>query len=121
MAWRWTPTPEEQFLAERAEQIPAAAAPSAQPLASPGDWPAFRGPNRDGVIPGVKIATDWNASPPQERWRRRVGPAWSAVIVIGDRLFTQEQRGEEEAVVCYQAETGEELWSPRTRLAFGKR
>lgn len=120
MSWRWTPTPEEQFLAERAKQVPAAAAPpSAQALAlAPGDWPAFRGPNRDGVIPGVKIATDWNASPPQERWRRRVGPAWSAVIVIGDRLFTQEQRGEEEAVVCYQAETGEELWSHADKARF---
>jgi outer membrane protein assembly factor BamB len=31
-------------------------------------------------------------------------------VVIGDRLYTQEQRGEHEAVVCYQAATGKELW-----------
>jgi len=120
MSWRWTPTPEEQFLAERAQRVPAAAAPpSAQPLSlAPGDWPAFRGPHRDGVIPAVKIATDWNSNPPQERWRRRVGPGWSAVIVIGDRLFTQEQRGDDEAVVCYHAETGQELWSHTDKARF---
>jgi outer membrane protein assembly factor BamB len=30
--------------------------------------------------------------------------------VIGDRLFTQEQRGGQETVVCYEAPTGKEVW-----------
>src|SRR5581483_8563696 len=38
------------------------------------------------------------------------GPAWSSVIVVGDRLFTQEQRDDKEAVVCYDAATGERVW-----------
>jgi outer membrane protein assembly factor BamB len=33
------------------------------------------------------------------------------VIVIGARLVTQEQRGEQESVVCYDATTGRELWA----------
>jgi len=40
----------------------------------------------------------------------RVGPAWSSMIVIGDRLFTQEQRGDQETVVSYAAAMGKELW-----------
>src|SRR5262249_31642408 len=70
----------------------------------------FRGPDRDGVIHGVTIDTNWDTAPPKRLWRRRVGPAWSSVIVIGDRLFTQEQRGPPETVVCYEASTGNEVW-----------
>jgi outer membrane protein assembly factor BamB len=113
--WRWTPTAEEEFLAEKTRETSATAPASsllapAVPGLQAGDWPTFRGPNRDGVIPDITIPTDWNTSPPKMLWRRRVGPAWSSVIVIGDRLFTQEQRGEQETVVCYEASTGKEVW-----------
>jgi outer membrane protein assembly factor BamB len=40
------------------------------------------------------------------------------VIVIGDRLFTQEQRGEQETVVCYEASTGKEVWVHGDRARF---
>ena len=83
-----------------------------------GDWPGFRGPDRDSVIHGVKLATDWNASPPHAVWRRRVGPAWSSFVVVGDRLFTQEQRGNMEAVVCMAAETGQEIWAHEDPARF---
>jgi outer membrane protein assembly factor BamB len=114
VSWRWSPTPEELFLAERASDQQADPQPPAaewKHTLTAGDWPAFRGPQRDGVLRGATIATDWNDAPPQQVWRRRVGPAWSSVIVVGDRLFTQEQRGDQEAVVCYDAHTGREIWA----------
>jgi outer membrane protein assembly factor BamB len=111
VAWRWQPTAADLFNAWRASQPPAPAPKSEGPLTlSEGDWPSFRGPDRDGVIPGVTIATDWDKTPPKQLWRNRVGAGWSSVIVIGERLFTQEQRDEGEAVVCYNAVTGREIW-----------
>jgi hypothetical protein len=75
-----------------------------------GDWPAFRGPERDGRRTGVRLATDWQQHPPRQLWRHRVGPGWSSFAVVGTRVYTQEQRGQEEAVVCYDADSGKELW-----------
>lgn len=125
MRWRWSPTAEDLFLAEKgarpADDAEGSEPPGAADLilsAPPGDWTGFRGPDREGVIHGVTIATDWDTAPPRQFWRQRVGPAWSSVIVVGDRLFTQEQRGEQEAVVCYQAATGKELWAHEDRARF---
>jgi outer membrane protein assembly factor BamB len=113
LRWRWSLTPEQVYLAER-EKAGEPAAPTERlpaPTLRPGDWPGFRGPNRDGTLRGVRIATDWSATPPRLVWQRRIGPAWSSVVVVGDRLFTQEQLGESEAVVCLDAATGRTLWS----------
>jgi outer membrane protein assembly factor BamB len=120
--WRWATSSEDLFLAEKActrsAETLADRDTQTTVLLSPGDWPEFRGPDRDGVIHGVRISTDWRTAPPRLLWRQRVGPAWSSVIVIGKRLFTQEQRGDEEAVVCYEAGTGKEIWSHTDTYRF---
>jgi len=121
--WRWTPTAEEKLIAELST---APAAKSAAPAKAdvkplelgPGDWPGFRGAERDGRLTGVRIATDWDQSPPRELWRRRIGPGWSSFAVIGERAFTQEQRGEDELVVCYDMKSGAELWKHADETRF---
>jgi hypothetical protein len=109
--WRWQPSAEDLLVAQKASETRVQATLVEGSLSiAPGDWAEFRGRDRAGVVHGIHIATDWQTHPPRLLWHQRVGPAWSSVTVIGDHLFTQEQRGQHEVVVCYDAGTGQERW-----------
>ena len=112
LSWRWESTAEESYLKSRSNKKSAESPELSEPTVSLASavWPSFRGPSRDGKLLGVSLTEDWNASPPKLIWKTQIGPGWSSFSVAGNRLFTQEQRGEKEAVVCLDAKTGESIW-----------
>jgi outer membrane protein assembly factor BamB len=71
-------------------------------------------------VRGSRIATDWTATPPVEVWRRAVGPGWSSFSVDGSRIYTQEQRGDDEVVACYDASTGAPVWTHGDKARFSE-
>ena len=115
--WRWSKTPEQRLLAQATAESPASSSVPAATSTETG-WSGFRGPQRDSVVHGVKIKTDWSATPPVQMWRRPVGPAWSSFAVYNGRLYTQEQRGEEEDVACYDLNTGKPVWKHSDAARF---
>lgn len=108
--WRWKASAAERYLAKRQASAPAKPASAAGELGVVG-WPGFRGAKRDSVVTGTRLVEDWKAHPPKEVWRREVGPGWSSFALAGSLLFTQEQRDKLEAVVCWDANSGAEVWS----------
>jgi outer membrane protein assembly factor BamB len=74
------------------------------------DFPQFLGPNRDGVLPGPALETNWTAHPPEILWRQKVGAGWSGFVIVGAVAITQEQRSADECVVAYELLTGRSLW-----------
>ena len=120
--WRWTPTSEDKLLTDLKSGKKAGVMDDALAVQEltiqPGDWPCFRGPQRDSRLTEVHIQTDWATSPPKELWRHRIGPGWSSCSIVGKRLFTQEQRGQDEFIVCYDADTGGEIWSHSDAARF---
>jgi outer membrane protein assembly factor BamB len=140
LTWRWVPSHEERLMVQAqggpsvTQTAPEPGTESKGPKVSPGGpasvvsttsptglnpaWPGFRGTLRDSVVRGVRIETDWSRFPPVERWRRPVGPAWSSFAVEGPHFYTQEQRGEEELVVCYRLDTGEPVWRHSDPVRF---
>jgi hypothetical protein len=146
--WRWAKSPEERLLtsiddrpnpapsipaatttpaattASEARPVGKAADASAAPAPIPPavvpkvDWPGFRGPTRDGISHGDRIATNWSVSPPVELWRRPIGPGWSSFAVSGHLVYTQEQRGDDEVVACYDARSGAPVWTHRDAARF---
>ncbi len=120
---RWRPTAEEQLVAAAKVSVTGSKSPTDQaveinePLGSI-EWSEFRGPRRDSVVSGITLATDWKVQPPKEVWRRKIGPGWSSFAIAGRRMFTQEQRGDHELVVCYDSDTGNERWQHATPARF---
>ncbi|HUE18029.1 MAG TPA: PQQ-binding-like beta-propeller repeat protein [Planctomycetaceae bacterium] len=82
------------------------------------DFPAFQGPARTAVLPDTKLDRNWSQHPPREIWRVPVGAGWSGIAVVGGYTFTQEQRGEDECVVCRELSTGKEIWKHADKAPF---
>lgn len=120
LKWRWMPTAEQQLVdAKRSEKpivLPEDSSKLDAAIADP-EWSGFRGPNRDGRYLGPPISTTWQ-SDPELIWKVPVGPGWSSFSIAGELLYTQEQRGDSEAVVCYEASSGKEIWAHQIDARF---
>jgi outer membrane protein assembly factor BamB len=108
--FRWSPAPADVLDMYRQEHAAPAAAIEVAFKDDPSDYPEYRNRARDGVARGPALARDWKAKPPRLLWKHPSGGGYAGIAVAGNLAVTIEQRHEDEAIVCYDANTGEECW-----------
>lgn len=107
--WRWRWSDPDRNLA--AETIKLDEDETDELQTTEFDYPGFLGLGFWAEVSNVQLAADWEAEPPKEIWRQRIGAGWSAFAVVDNLVFTQEQRGDKEMVTCYALDTGDLVWS----------
>lgn len=80
--------------------------------ASTGDWPQWRGPNRDNRIAGFATPATWPAEL-TKKWTATVGLGEASPALVGDRIYVFTRQGDEEVISCLDAGTGKEVWKDK--------
>ncbi|MBM4153527.1 MAG: polyvinylalcohol dehydrogenase [Lentisphaerae bacterium] len=90
----------------------------AQLKAVPGDWPAWRGPDRTGVSPESGLLVSWPAGGPKLAWQTtEIGRGYSTPSIVAGTLYLLGTgEGETECLLAVSAKDGAVLW----RTPFGK-
>jgi outer membrane protein assembly factor BamB len=76
-----------------------------------GDWPQFLGPHRNGVYDGVELAQDWASGGPHVVWQKSIGHGFSGPVAAEDKLILFTRQADQEIVTCFNARTGDSLWT----------
>lgn len=84
-----------------------------------GNWPQWRGPNRDGISKETGLLKQWPAEGPPLVWKATgAGRGYSSFAVSDGRLFTMGLRGDREYVIAFDVATGKEAWATPDGTAY---
>jgi len=108
MMWRFAP-----FL------LCFSSATLAQQTGAVGDWPDWRGPDRDGISREKGLPEKWSLDGQGLAWKAPYGGR-STPVVLGDHLYLENTAGaretEQERLMCFNADTGKLLWEYKFNL-----
>jgi len=114
--WRWAPRADRMLPA--AGSVAAKNAEVDLTTTTATDYPQYLGQNRTATLPDVHLAANWPEQAPKLLWRQPIGAGWSSFAVVGHFGVTQEQRGDEELVTCYDLNDGKLQWAHSTPVRF---
>jgi outer membrane protein assembly factor BamB len=77
-----------------------------------GDWPQFRGPNRDGALASFAEPKAW-PDRLTHKWKVEVGEGHASPILVGNRVYVFTRQGTNEVMQAIDAETGKTIWQTR--------
>jgi outer membrane protein assembly factor BamB len=75
------------------------------------DWPQWRGPQRDGHAAPQELLQTWPEGGPELVWKvEDLGRGYSAVSVVGDRVYTMGSIDGQAMAICLSLEDGSVVW-----------
>ncbi|HUS57760.1 MAG TPA: PQQ-binding-like beta-propeller repeat protein [Planctomycetota bacterium] len=84
------------------------------PAELPGEWPCFRGPNRDGICTDpTPLAKSWPESGPPVLWSLELGEGYAGAAVRAGRVYVldYDQVRRADVLRCLSLKDGREIWS----------
>ena len=84
-----------------------------------GNWPQWRGSNRDGISKETGLLKQWPADGPALAWKASgAGGGYSSFAISNGRLFTMGLKGDREYVIAFDVSSGKQLWATPHGGAF---
>ena len=85
-----------------------------QPATVAGNWPQWRGPNRDGVARDTGLLQSWPEAGPRKLFTATgMGIGFSSVAVTGGRIYTMGDRRDGQYALAFNEADGTPLWATR--------
>ncbi len=88
---------------------------------SKGNWPQFRGPNRDGInTQQISLAREWPKDGPAKLWSVDCGEGYAGAAVNAGRVYLMDYDSakKENILRCLSLSDGAECWRYSYRLAL---
>ena len=77
-----------------------------------GEWPQWRGANRDGISKETGLLKQWPEAGPPLAWKASgAGSGYSSFSISKGRLYTMGSRGDREFVIAFDVASGKEVWA----------
>ena len=77
-----------------------------------GDWPQWRGPDRNGVSRETGLMKTWPAGGPPVVWTvSGLGEGYGSLSIAGDRIYVQGAKGNQSAVHALDRSESKLIWS----------
>jgi len=84
-----------------------------------GNWPQWRGANRDGISKETGLLKQWPTDGPPLAWKAAgAGGGYSSFAISNGKLYTMGLRGDREFVIAFDVATGKQLWATAHGAAF---
>lgn len=88
-----------------------------------GDWPQWRGRDRDGVWHETGLPERFGTEQLKPRWKQPLGGGYSGIAVAGGKVWTMDRQSmprEVERVLCLDAATGQTVWMHEYPVRYNK-
>ena len=84
-----------------------------------GEWPQWRGANRDGISKETGLLKQWPEGGPPLVWKASgAGRGYSSFSISKGRLYTMGLRGDREFIIAFDIANGKEVWATPHGGAF---